>query len=95
MRGRFKASFSTQSAEPGSLAPANDSPLSLQPVLNALARILGKRGTALESASGAGQRGAWFASEMPQWTWQPTDADGRMCRLMQGAARHLLLIRPP
>jgi hypothetical protein len=49
-----------------------------QPILDALTRILGEQGTALEIASGTGQHAAWFAAAMPQWTWQPTDADARM-----------------
>ena len=49
-----------------------------QPILDALTRILGERGAALEIASGTGQHAAWFAAAMPQWTWQPTDADARM-----------------
>ena len=49
-----------------------------QPILDALTRILGERGTALEIASGTGQHAAWFAAAMPQWIWQPTDADARM-----------------
>lgn len=49
-----------------------------QPILDALTRILGERGTVLEIASGTGQHAVWFAAAMPQWTWQPTDADARM-----------------
>lgn len=49
-----------------------------QPILEALARILGERGSALEIASGTGQHAAWFAAAMSGWTWQPTDADARM-----------------
>ena len=49
-----------------------------QPILDALTRILGERGIALEIASGTGQHAAWFAAAMPQWIWQPTDADARM-----------------
>ncbi len=48
-----------------------------QPILDALTRILGEHGTALEIASGTGQHAAWFATSMPRWTWQPTDADPR------------------
>jgi SAM-dependent methyltransferase len=68
-----------------------------QPILDALIRILGERGTALEIASGTGQHAAWFAAAMPQWTWQPTDADARMLtplatRVEQAALPNL---RPP
>jgi len=55
-----------------------------QPILEALARILGERGSALEIASGTGQHAAWFAAAMPQWTWQPTDADARMLPAIAG-----------
>ncbi|QSI32723.1 DUF938 domain-containing protein [Variovorax sp. RKNM96] len=48
-----------------------------QSILDALTRILGQHGTALEIASGTGQHATWFAASMPQWTWQPTDADPR------------------
>jgi SAM-dependent methyltransferase len=68
-----------------------------QPILDALIRILGERGTALEIASGTGQHAAWFAAAMPQWTWRPTDADARMLpplatRVEQAALPNL---RPP
>jgi len=46
-----------------------------QPILDVLLRVLPAQGDALEIASGTGQHVAWFASAMPGWTWQPTDAD--------------------
>ena len=46
-----------------------------QPILEALQQLLPASGAALEIASGTGQHVAWFAQHLPQWTWQPTDAD--------------------
>jgi SAM-dependent methyltransferase len=46
-----------------------------QPILEVLLRVLPATGQALEIASGTGQHAAWFATAMPGWTWQPTDAD--------------------
>lgn len=46
-----------------------------QPILEILRRVLPGRGSALEIASGTGQHVCWFAVAMPEWTWQPTDAD--------------------
>jgi len=68
-----------------------------QPILDALIRILGERGTVLEIASGTGQHAAWFAATMTQWVWQPTDADARMLpaiasRVAEAARPNL---RPP
>lgn len=45
-----------------------------QPLLDVLRQILPERGNALEIASGTGQHVAWFAAGLPEWTWQPTDA---------------------
>ncbi|HAL40385.1 MAG TPA: SAM-dependent methyltransferase, partial [Polaromonas sp.] len=45
-----------------------------QPILDVLRQVLPERGSALEIASGTGQHVAWFASGLPHWTWQPTDA---------------------
>ena len=68
-----------------------------QPILEALTRILGERGAALEIASGTGQHAAWFAAAMPQWTWQPTDADARMLPALEGRVEAAALpnLRPP
>lgn len=46
-----------------------------QPILDVLRRVLPARGTILEIASGTGQHAAFFASQLPTWTWQPSDLD--------------------
>ena len=47
------------------------------PILDVLRQALPAQGHALEIASGTGQHVAWFAAHLPQWTWQPSDADAR------------------
>ena len=44
------------------------------PILEVLRQILPDNGLALEIASGTGQHVAHFASNMPGWVWQPSDA---------------------
>jgi len=44
-----------------------------QPILEVLRTHIAERGSALEIASGTGQHVVWFAQQLPQWTWQPTD----------------------
>lgn len=46
-----------------------------QPILDVLRQVLPGQGCALEVASGTGQHTAWFAAGLPQWTWQPTEAN--------------------
>jgi SAM-dependent methyltransferase len=58
---------------PPAYSPAADR--NKQPILETLQQVLPAHGTALEIASGTGQHVAWFAQHLPQWTWQPTDAD--------------------
>ncbi len=45
-----------------------------QAILEVLLSVLPAHGNALEIASGTGQHVAWFASGLPGWTWQPSDA---------------------
>jgi hypothetical protein len=44
-----------------------------QAILDVLLQVLPPQGKALEIASGTGQHVAWFAQNLPGWTWQPTE----------------------
>lgn len=44
-------------------------------ILQVLRRVLRQNGTVLEIGSGTGQHVAYFAAELPQLTWQPSEAD--------------------
>lgn len=46
-----------------------------EPILAVLTRVLPRRGTVLEVASGTGEHAAWFASRLPELVWQPSDLD--------------------
>ena len=45
-----------------------------QAILDVMVGLVPARGNALEIASGTGQHVSWFASGLPGWTWQPSDA---------------------
>lgn len=68
-----------------------------QPILEALTRILGERGIALEIASGTGQHAVWFAAALRQWVWQTSDADARMLPAIASRVAEAALpnLRPP
>ena len=57
---------------PPDYSPAADR--NKQAILEVLLRVLPEYGNALEIASGTGQHVAWFAVGMPEWAWQPSDA---------------------
>lgn len=46
-----------------------------QPILDVLQRALPPQGLALEIAAGSGQHAVFFAANLPEWTWLPTDCD--------------------
>jgi hypothetical protein len=68
-----------------------------QPILDVLRQVLPAHGIALEIASGTGQHVAWFASALPGWTWQPTDADASALPAISDwvAQAGLANVRPP
>lgn len=68
-----------------------------QAILEVLRTLLPARGTALEIASGTGQHVAWFAAALPDWTWQPTEADaGLLPSIGERIAQEgLANVRPP
>jgi SAM-dependent methyltransferase len=45
------------------------------PILTVLREVLPSRGFVLEIASGTGEHAAYFAANLPDLTWQPTDPD--------------------
>ncbi|OYT90905.1 MAG: SAM-dependent methyltransferase [Burkholderiales bacterium PBB3] len=59
------------------------------PILQLLQTVLPAQGNALEIASGTGQHAAWFASHLPGWTWQPTDATADSLPSIEGYAAQL------
>jgi len=59
-----------------------------QPILDKLLQLLPPQGAALEIASGTGQHAAWFASHLPHWRWQPSEAQ---CDAAHDIALHAAL----
>jgi hypothetical protein len=68
-----------------------------QPILELLRQLLPAHGSALEIASGTGQHVAWFAANLPHWTWQPSDAqpDGFPSIAARVAQQGLRNVRAP
>ena len=68
-----------------------------QAILDVLVGVVPEHGNALEIASGTGQHVAWFASDLPGWTWQPSDAqpDGFGSINAWGAEQGMRNVRAP
>ena len=58
-----------------------------EPILEILSPRLDPAAVVLEIASGSGQHAAFFASQMPGITWQPSDRDGSSFDSIDGWAR--------
>ena len=52
------------------------------PILEVLRRVLPEEGLILEIASGTGQHVLHFAAALPELTWQPSDADPEIRKLI-------------
>ena len=61
-------------ANPGATRHSPAAERNRAPILEVLLKLLPEKGQGLEIASGTGQHVAHFASHLPGWTWQPSDA---------------------
>ena len=68
-----------------------------QAIADVLVSVLPNHGNALEIASGTGQHVSWFAAGMPEWTWQPSEAqpEGFGSIIAWGAAQGVRNVRAP
>ena len=69
-----------------------------QIILGVLERILPKSGTVLEIASGSGQHINYFANQIDQLQWQPSDIDSSVFRSILAWTKHQKLedrVLPP
>ena len=68
-----------------------------QAILDVLKQVLPKNGSVLEIASGTGQHIVFFAAAMPQFIWQPTDAEVDSLPVIAQYAKNanLLNVRAP
>ncbi len=64
-------------------------------ILQAIQSLLPASGRALEIASGTGQHVAWFATHLPQWQWQPTDATSEGFADIKAHTAGLRNVQPP
>ena len=65
------------------------------PIAAELLRLLPPQGLMLEISSGSGQHAAHFASQLPDWTWQPSEADAASLHSIAAWCEGLPNVRPP
>lgn len=65
------------------------------PILDVLRRVLPRRATVLEIASGTGQHAAHFAAAEPGWTWQPSDVSDDALPAIAARCAGLANVQPP
>jgi SAM-dependent methyltransferase len=67
------------------------------PILDVLKRLLPSRGLVLEIASGSGEHAAFFATQLPALSWQPSDPDPQALASIAGhcAASGAVNLLPP
>jgi hypothetical protein len=65
------------------------------PILAVLQRVFPATGLALEIASGTGQHAAHFATGLPGWRWQPTDAEPQALASINAWCDGLPNVLPP
>jgi hypothetical protein len=64
-------------------------------ILEILERVLPPAGSALEIASGSGEHAAHFAQGLPDWQWQPTDADADALASIKAWCAGITNVLPP
>jgi hypothetical protein len=64
-------------------------------ILEVLQRVLSPAGSALEIASGSGEHAAHFAQGLPDWQWQPTDADADALASIEAWCAGIANVLPP
>jgi hypothetical protein len=64
-------------------------------ILEVLQRVLPPAGSVLEIASGSGEHAAHFGQALPDWQWQPTDADADALVSISAWCAGLANVLPP
>jgi hypothetical protein len=66
-----------------------------EPILAVLREVLPPAGTVLEVSSGTGQHAAFFATQLPQLIWQPSDPDPVSRASIAAWTEGLANVQPP